>query len=73
MIGERLYPNLYGKLRLPEGGYGQDMKGKWWGRPPGGDMQPMHSVHEHEDGSVTAVAGLNGHQLRLQRGVWRDK
>lgn len=32
----RVFPNMFGDLRLPaEGGYGQDQKGHWWMRYPG--------------------------------------
>lgn len=75
MIGERRFPTKYGKLFLPEGGYGKDMRGRWWVRPVGENMVPVDNkkVVEHQDGTVTIFEGINGNGLVLERGVWRQK
>lgn len=62
----RVYPNKFGALRLPEGAYGQDMRGRWFFRQPGQDavsLQPR-DVLEHFDGTIT-VSGY------LDAGEWR--
>ncbi len=74
--GTRFYPNKYGFLRLPDGGYGKDMSGKWWCRPPGAHMQPLfhHMVREYADGTVTVsqqIKSGNGFStFMLERGLW---
>lgn len=38
----RVFTNKFGALRLPEeGGYGQDIRGRWWLRAPGQDAFPL--------------------------------
>jgi hypothetical protein len=71
--GERVWPNMYGKLRLPENGYGRDMRGRLWVRPPGGDSCTVEeeTVIEHADDTVTTTSAVNGAKaLRLVRGMW---
>jgi hypothetical protein len=75
--GIRLYPNKYGFLRLPEGGYGKDMNGRWWCRPPGAHMQDLrhHKVEEHLDGGITVApqieTGNGAGSFTLEQGIWR--
>lgn len=74
MIGERIFPDRYGHLRLPNGGFGRDLRGRWWGRPPGEDSRVLEqfSVIEHADGTLTFQGLINGGDLcfRLERGIW---
>ena len=42
--GQRVWPNLYGRLRLPEGGYGMDMSGRWFVRPPEANTMPINGT-----------------------------
>ena len=75
MIGERVFPNKWGHLRLPECGYGRDLQNRWWIRPLGEDRRqvPAALVTEHADGTITVTEGVNGStRLILQRGVWED-
>ena len=76
-VGLRVYPNKLGELRMPEGGFGRDMRGKWFVRPPGCDMGDLdgHRVEEHPDGTVTVAESIDGRDAfqghwRLTRGVW---
>lgn len=73
MRGQRIDPNKFGLLRLPAGGYGKDMKGHWWVRPPGSDAYQLESenVQEHDDGTITVTTQINGHGIFLERGFWR--
>ena len=76
MLGERRYPDKFGRLRLPPGGYGQDARGRWWCRAPGGDtvLVPSALVTEHPDGSITVGApplAFNGCRLQIINGRWR--
>lgn len=72
-IGARIRPNKFGLLRLPDGGYGRDIKGRWWVRPPGQDSYQVEgeNVYEHEDSTITVRTQINGHGVFLERGVWR--
>lgn len=80
-IGLRVEPTALGEMRLPEGGYGKDLKGKWKARPPGGDVCALthHHVTEHADGTVTVTEPIKGGSRvetcgvgpwRLEKGVW---
>lgn len=75
IAGSRVYSNLYGQLRLPTGGYGQDIHGEWWVRPPGWSSQRVwkKDVYEHEDGTVTVhqTVAVNGSTYQLINGEWR--
>ena len=66
MNGERVWPNKFGILRLPEGGYGCDLRSRWWIRPVGGNSLVLSQVdvHEHENDTIT-VSGF------IDRGLWR--
>lgn len=69
-VGQRVWPTKYGFLRLPDGGYGQDMQGKWWVRPPGRNttlLTGCSKVVEHLDETLSTV--LSGY-WRLEKGVW---
>ena len=60
----RFFPNKFGTLRLPEeGGYGQDLRGKWLLRAPFSNSRQIspNDVVEHQDGTIT-VSGflING-------------
>ena len=74
--GIRVFPNKFGFLRLPEGGYGKDMNRRWWCRPPGAHMLDLkqHTVKEHEDGCVTVFQPINSGNgagaFTLEHGVW---
>lgn len=72
-IGSRIFPNRFGLLRLPHGGYGRDLKGRWWVRPPGEDAYQIcgETVVEHPNGTITVAEGINGHGVILLQGVWR--
>lgn len=74
MIGERIFPHKFGgRLRLSEGGYGKDLRGQWWVRPPEGNMIKVKNedVVEHADGTISVQVGINGHGLLLEHGTWR--
>ena len=73
--GVRRYHDKYGFLRLPEGGYGRDVSGRWWGRPPGADTLDLsrYAVIEHKDESVTVKSVIlsNGSgSYTLKNGLW---
>mgnify|MGYP001591219275 CR=1 FL=1 len=70
MLAERVYPNKFLQLRLFEGSYGQDHKGSWWVRPPGGERNLVKTevVSEHTDGSISFCTPTSCHALR--QGVW---
>ena len=76
--GVRRYPNKYGFLRLPDGGYGRDLAGRWWCRPPGARTRDLrhHLVEEHLDESVTVApeikSGNGAGAFTLERGVWHQ-
>ena len=73
MIGIRLFPTKYGDLRLPEGAYGRDLRGRWWARAPGeSERRRLNVVEEHADGTVTVRGVINGGLscFALERGVW---
>ena len=75
MIGERLFPTKYGDLHLPEGGYGKDIRGRWWCRPPEeSNRRPLdhHAIEEYPDGTVTVRGTINGGLtcFALERGIW---
>lgn len=75
MIGIRLFPHKFGGLQLPEGGYGRDLRGRWWCRPPGESLRrPLEGpdVIEHADGTVSFRGKINGGLLcfGLERGIW---
>ena len=65
--GERLHPTKFGSLRLPERGYGRDLKQRWWIRPPGGNALKLDSrdVIEHPNGTITVSGFLNQGSWRL--------
>lgn len=73
LLGERVWPNKFGQLRLPEGGYGTDLAGRWWCRPPGGNMRAVE-VEEHPDGTATVLHELSingtGKRCQLTAGIW---
>ena len=75
MIGERRFPTQYGTLQLEEGGYGRDLKGRWFARAPGESLRrPINPkmVVEHPDATITVRGVLNGglRCFALERGVW---
>lgn len=71
MQGERVYPHMFGRLRLREGQYGKDLKGRWYVRPVGEKKQfEVYSVTEHDDKTITVLSKINGHGLILMRGTW---
>ncbi len=76
--GIRRFHDKYGFLRLPVGGYGKDVSGKWWCRPPGADTTDLshHTVEEHLDGCVTVTpqidSGNGAGVFRLDRGFWQQ-
>ena len=63
----RVFPNKFGALRLPaEGGYGQDLRGRWWMRPPGQDAKALDLKDVVPNGNDTiTVSGF------LIAGEWR--
>ena len=69
MTGERRASNMFGSLRLPEAGFGQDMYGRWFVRPPGGNKTEVlpEEVQEHADETIS-VKNVGGWELK--RGVW---
>ncbi len=77
MIGERMFPTKYGDLPLPEGGYGRDLRGRWWCRPPGESVRwPLDAkmLIEHADGTATVRGTLGGglSLFTLINGVWNN-
>lgn len=75
MIGERIFPDRYGGLRLPDGAFGRDLRGRWWCRPPGESARrPLDGkvIIEYPDGTVTVRGMINGgaRAFTLQAGVW---
>ena len=78
MKGARKYVGPDGHLCLAEGEYGQDSRGVWMARPPGGHLGNLsnHDVTEHEDGTITVspsilITGEGGSwHGYLERGVW---
>ena len=76
MIGARHFPTRYGDLPLPEGGFGKDLRGRWWCRPPGENRQLLEGrvIVEHADGTVTVRGVINGGLSRfaLEHGVWTN-
>ena len=75
MIGERRFPSKFGGLALPEGGYGRDLRGRWWARPPGENLRralDQRVVEEHADGTVTVRGLINGGTtcFTLKSGYW---
>ena len=76
ILGQRVFPNKFGDLRLPFGVYGQDMAGRWWARPPGANTVDLkyHVVEEQVDGGVTVMPVINSGNgvgvFTLRGGVW---
>jgi hypothetical protein len=72
--GRRVHPTEKGFFGLAEGDYLKDLDGLWWLRPPGGQTGvSLHTITEHEDGTISAkemirVPGFRGY---LERGTWR--
>lgn len=64
--GERVWPNKFGQLKLPEGGYGLDLKRRWWIRPAAVNAFSLapHDVTEHPNGTITVSGFIN-------QGAWR--
>lgn len=63
----RVFTDKFGTLRLPEGGgYGRDLRGRWWLRLPGQDARvvPARDVVELPNDTIT-VSGF------LTAGAWR--
>lgn len=78
MIGERRFPNKFGGLRLPEGGFGKDLRGRWWARTPdGSDMVklPEGSIMEYPDATITSRFPIQngGAEFILTKGIWEVK
>lgn len=77
MMGQRVDPDRYGYLRLPEGGFGRDIGGRWWVRPPSANMVRLngHEVEEHPGGAITVRPSIEvaerGAAFRLENGIWR--
>lgn len=74
--GQRIFPNKYGFLRLPEGGYGQDMSGRWWVRPPGANAMIIEPhfvlVHTDQSISISDTVRVDGQFCgSLKRGTWK--
>lgn len=71
-FGQRQFPPKFGPLRLQEGGYGKDRKGRWWIRPPGEGnaikLELTARIEEHLDGSITLSGVFRG--FVLKKGVW---
>jgi len=77
VIGQRVFPDKYGTLRLAEGAFGLDLRGVWWCRPPGESLRrnlDRRVVIEHADGTLTVRGTLNGGLacFALERGVWTN-
>ncbi|KKL94517.1 hypothetical protein LCGC14_1863900 [marine sediment metagenome] len=78
MKGTRKYVDETEELWLDGGEYGQDSRGVWMARPPGGHLGDLsnHDVTEHEDGTITVspsilITGEGGSwHGYLERGVW---
>ena len=73
--GIRRYHDKFGFLRLPDGGYGQDISGKWYCRPPEANTFDLrsHTVMELVDGRATVtqvIVSSVGSQFNLDRGMW---
>lgn len=78
VTGQRVFNNKFGLLRLPEGGYGQDLRRAWWCRPPGENAMIIasHLVTEHDDETITVMGTIckplgGGSEYLLERGIWR--
>lgn len=74
MVGERRFSNPFGRLELPPGGYGRDLRGRWWARAPGADALDLRSahVHEHEDETITVgLLVVCTSAWAIERGMWR--
>jgi hypothetical protein len=82
--GQRLYSLKDDWSDLLEGCYYKLPSGEWAIYPPGGNFgtisPKVHSITEHEDGTVTMTPsilyhpwlnGSNGWHGYLERGVWR--
>ena len=77
--GRRKFLNEDGVLWLSEGEYGQDQRGDWYCRPPGGHTGCLrnHEVVEHEDQTITVspsiliTQGPDQWHGYLERGIWR--
>ncbi len=57
----RAYPDNDGNLILKDGEYGQDKRGVWYFRPPGGyhmGSLVRHTVTEHKDGTITVAPSI---------------
>lgn len=76
MIGERIFPDRYGHLRLTPGSFGRDLRGRWQARPPGEDTSTLEqaSVDEHADGTISFRGHVNGGAscFLLERGIWTE-
>lgn len=76
MIGTRIFPHKFGGLLLLEGGFGRDLRGRWWARPPGENSRVLQQEHvvEHADGMITYRARINGGTqcFNLYCGVWSE-
>lgn len=93
MKGRRVYPNENGWLtdELEPGDYGRATNLATQGRPSGwwqvrapdgsqGSLSPnLHTVVEHDDGSITVTPSIDFSQRRsngwhgyLERGTWRS-
>ena len=76
MIGQRLFPHKFGGMILPPGGFGRDLRGRWWARPPGENARVLDpaTVIEHADGTLSVRGPVNGgHRcFSLERGVWDE-
>lgn len=62
----RVFTNKFGALVLPEeGAYGQDQRGRWWLRLPGGNSRALKPQDVQEIGEVITVSGyiINGEIL----------
>lgn len=73
-LGVRRYPDKFGFLRLPDGGYGQDMSGRWWCRPPSGNkiLLPLNIVIVNQDETITVTTKIYSDEnvLSLFQGWW---
>lgn len=77
-IGLRVHPNRLGQLRLPEGGYGRDLQGRWLVRPPLCDTVALapSDVMEFTNDTLSCLRPILGRGVahaatwRLDRGVW---
>lgn len=66
-VGERVFPNKFGTLKLPEGGFGCDLRSRWWIRPEGGNAVTVAAcdVTEHPDETITVSGFINQGSWRL--------